>query len=62
MTFSNLPLIAQRLSSNRVFVERDGVVYFGYRSALNVPRATIRLNLPAANALLGTLGIAPIVP
>ncbi len=62
MTFTGLPLIAQRLSFSRVFVERDGIVYFGYRNALNVSRNTIRLNLPAANALLSTLGIASIVP
>ena len=62
MTFTNLPAIAQRLSFSRVFVERDGVVYFGYRNALNVARTTLRLNLPAANALFSTLGIAAIVP
>ena len=62
MTFNNLPAIAQRLSFERVFVERGGVVYFGYRNAANIARSTVRLNLPAANAVLGTLGIAAIAP
>jgi trimeric autotransporter adhesin len=62
MTFSNLPAIAQQLSFTRVFVERGGTVYFGYRNADNVAKATLRLNLSAANALLGTLGIAAIAP
>ena len=62
MTFNNLPAIAQRLSFERVFVERGGTVYFGYRNAANITRSTVRLNLPAANAVLGTLGIAAITP
>ena len=62
MSFGNLPAQAQRLSYARVFVQRDGVVYYGYRSATNITRSTIRLNLTAANSLLGTLGIAPIAP
>ena len=62
MTFNNLPAIAQRLSFERVFVERGGTVFFGYRNASNITRSTVRLNLPAANAVLGTLGIAAIAP
>jgi trimeric autotransporter adhesin len=62
MTFNNLPAIAQRLSFERIFVERGGVVYVGYRNAANITRSTVRLNLPAANAVLGTLGIAAITP
>ena len=62
MTFNNLPALAQRLSVNRVFVERGGLVYSGYRSVPNITRSTIRLNLAAANALFGILGIAPIAP
>ncbi len=62
MTFNNLPTLAQRLSVNRVFVERGGQVYSGYRNPTHITRSTIRLNLPAANALFGTLGIAPIAP
>lgn len=62
MSFSNLPAVAQRLNFNRIFVERGGTVYAGYRGVDNVARATVRLNLDAANALLGTLGIAAIAP
>ncbi len=62
MTFNNLPAIAQRLNFERVFVQRGGTVYFGYRNASNITRSTIRLNLPAANALFSTLGMAPITP
>jgi hypothetical protein len=39
-----------------------GTVYFGYRNAANITRSTVRLNLPAANAVLGALGIAAIAP
>ena len=62
MTFQNLPTIAQRLNFTRVFVERGGNVYFGYRSVSGITRNTLRLNLPAANALFGQLGIAAIAP
>ena len=62
MTFSGLPALAQRLTFTRVFVQRGGVVYFGFRGQDNLTRSTLRLNLPAANALFGTLGIAAIVP
>jgi hypothetical protein len=62
MTFSNLPTIAQRLNFTRIFVERDGVVYLGYRSNSNVTRSTLRLNLTAGNAVLNAVGIAPITP
>ena len=62
MTFNGLPAISQRLDFNRVFVERGGTVYFGYRRASNITRSTVRLNLEAANAVFNTLGIAPIAP
>jgi hypothetical protein len=62
MTFDGLPADAQRLSFTRIFVERGGTVYFGYRNKINVAKATVRLNLPAANALLGTLGVPLIAP
>ena len=62
MSFGNLPAPAQRLNFARVFVQRGGVVYFGYRSVSNITRSTIRLNLPATNALFGSLGIASITP
>jgi hypothetical protein len=34
----------------------------GHRNASNLARRTIRLDLPVANALFGTLGIAAIAP
>lgn len=62
MTFQNLPTLAQRLSFARAFVERGGQVYFGYRNVAGITRNTLRLNLPAANAVFGQLGIAAINP
>ena len=62
MSFNKLPALAQRLSFDCVLVERGGAVYYGYRPVPNVTRNSVRLNLPAANALLGALGIAPIAP
>lgn len=62
MTFQNLPTLAQRLSFTRAFVERGGQVYFGYRNVSGITRNTLRLNLPAANAVFGQLGMAAITP
>lgn len=62
MTFQNLPTLAQRLNFTRTFVERGGKVYFGYRNVSGITRNTLRLNLPAANAVLGQLGAALINP
>jgi trimeric autotransporter adhesin len=62
MTLTDLPPVAQRLNFTRIFVERAGTVYLGYRSNSNVTRSTLRLNLPAANAVLNAVGIAPITP
>lgn len=61
-TFVPLPAITQRQAFNRVFVERGGQVYFGYRSGEAISRATRRLNPQAANAVLAMPGPAPIVP
>ena len=62
MSFDNLPALAKRLTFDRVLVERGGAVYYGYRPVPNSTRSSVRLNLPAANALSSTLGIAPIAP
>jgi hypothetical protein len=55
------PASAAALTSDRVLIERGGVVRFGYR-----PRPTtfdsVRLNRAAADALFGRLGLAPITP
>ena len=55
MTFSNHPAYAGQ-NTDRVFVERNGKVYFGYKGRL----ATInnaRLNTEGANALFTQLGL-----
>ncbi len=39
-----------------------GLLDAGYRSVSRITRNTLRLNLPAANALFGQLGIAAIAP
>lgn len=62
MTFNNLPASVERVTFTRVFVERGGLVYFGYRSRVGQSAAQVRLNLPAANAMLGQLGLPLIAP
>jgi trimeric autotransporter adhesin len=58
MTLTNSPPQAAALGYNRVFVERGGVVYFGFQNKPGVfPSA--RLNTTAGNALLAQLGITP---
>lgn len=59
MTLSNTPQIAIGLGFQRVFVERAGKIYFGYKNNLGVFN-TARLNLPAINALFTQLGL-PVV-
>jgi hypothetical protein len=55
------PSQAASLTYERIFVEREGKVYFGYVNKIRSTE-TARLNLPAANALLNQLGIASLVP
>jgi hypothetical protein len=62
MTFSNLPAAFSRTTSTRVFVERNGSVYYGYRSRLGDGTLSARLNMTAANAMLGQLGLPLIAP
>ncbi|HEX6707144.1 MAG TPA: hypothetical protein VF169_20470 [Albitalea sp.] len=62
MSFTGLPAIAQRTGFSRVFVERGGHVYFGYRNPVGQINPQLRLNLTAANALLEQLGIPVIAP
>ena len=61
LTLNNPPLEAVRLGYARVFVERAGQVYYGHLPNVGTSN-TVRLNLPAANALLTQLGIPAIVP
>ncbi len=61
MSFANPPALAARLNQDRVFVERGGKVYLGYKVKPTTYN-TVRLNLEGANALLTQLGLAPLVP
>ena len=61
LTLGNPPAEVLRLGYTRVFVERGGTVYYGYQATKGVLQ-TVRLNLPAANALFAQLGIPQIAP
>jgi len=56
LRFAGVPAAAAPLTYNRVFVERGGQVWYGSRDKLIVTNQ-LRLNLPAAEALLGALGL-----
>lgn len=56
MTLNNLPAQASVLNYTRVFVERAGLVYAGYRNKPNVGNSA-RLNAIGATALLGQLSV-----
>ena len=58
MTFSGLPAATSVQTFTRVFVERSGHVYFGFRDKL-IPSTQTRLNKIAFEALAATLGIVP---
>ncbi len=56
MSFAGLPSQFAGINWTRVFVERAGKVYFGFLDT-PVTGKQARLNLPALNALFGTLGL-----
>jgi len=56
MTFAGLPDVASVQTFTRVFVERDGHVYFGWKDKL-ATTTTTRLNKIAFEALAQALGI-----
>ena len=56
MTFNNLPAQMAPLTFNQVYVERSGVVYYGYQNKLGVSNSA-RLNFVAGTALLTQLGM-----
>ncbi|MBC7706024.1 MAG: hypothetical protein H7274_19015 [Rhodoferax sp.] len=58
MTFNNLPAQAAPLTYTRVFVERGGLVYYGYQSKLSAV-SNARLNTIGGTALLSQLGLSP---
>lgn len=62
LTMSNPPAEVLRLGYARVFVERGGNVYYGYQTTAGKVVQGIRLNLPAANAILNQLGMPALVP
>lgn len=62
MTFNNLPAAAQGLNSTRVFVERNGAIYFGFKNRVGQKSSTVRLNMTAANAVLSQLGMPLVQP
>lgn len=62
MRFVGLPVQTNELSFQRVFVERAGAVYFGYRERPAAFAPTVRLNLEAGNALLQALGLPLMTP
>lgn len=61
LTFNNPPSEVVRLGYSRIFVERGGQVYYGYQ-VLAGTKLSVRLNLPAANAMFAQLGIPQLVP
>jgi len=61
MTFTGLPAITQRTGFTRVFVERGGQVWFGYKNPAGVANAVLRLNLEATNAVFSALPGLPSV-
>jgi trimeric autotransporter adhesin len=61
LSFKGVPTQAAPLTYARVFVERAGVVRYGYISKLT-QSSEVRPNLPAVNALFNVLGIPAITP
>lgn len=62
MRFNTPPALATRLGNERVFVERGGKVFFGFRSWVGQTTLSTRLNLTAANALTEQLGLPRVQP
>ena len=56
LTMTNSPAAANSLGYQRVFVERGGKVFFGFKNDLVVSK-TARLNKTATDALLAKLGV-----
>ncbi len=62
MTLNNVPVGAQRTNFARVFVERGGKVYYGYKNPVGQPAPQVRLNMTAANAMLTRLALPILAP
>ncbi|MBK6591629.1 MAG: hypothetical protein IPG23_02250 [Burkholderiales bacterium] len=61
LKMTNEPSQAATLTYERIFVERGGKVYWGYRDKLGL-RKNARLNLEATNTLFKQIGIPAITP
>lgn len=61
LSLTGAPAETASFTYDRVMVERGGKVYYGYKTKLGAFTST-RLNLTAANALFGQLGMPAIVP
>ena len=57
LTLDNVPGEASWLGYERVFVEREGAVYYGFRSKPSSNAYVPRLNGVAGNALLERFGM-----
>ena len=62
MSFNNVPAPIQRVTFSRLFVERGGKVYFGFKNPVGIETANVRLNLAAAQAVTFQLGLPRILP
>ena len=62
MSFNNLPAPIHRNTFTRLFVERGGKVYFGFRNPAGIETANVRLNLAAAQAMMFQLNLPRIQP
>lgn len=62
MELTGLPEEFLRLDYRRVFVERGGKVYFGFRTTAGRISTGVRLNMTAANTLFSQLGLPLLNP
>ncbi len=62
LSFTTMPAVVQRLGYDRVYVERGGVIYYGWRNRVGVAGPQLRLGHNAARALLDALGMPRIAP
>ena len=62
MSFDNLPAPVLRVASTRVFVERGGKVFFGFKNPVGIETLATRLNLPAAQAVMAQLNLPSVAP
>lgn len=62
LSFSLMPALAQRLGYARVFIERGGKVYYGFKNPVGEVNVQPRLNLVAANEVTLALGLPRLKP